>query len=487
MKNVFLDHIRKQETRFEDRALYDAMSDGFVILAADTLEIEYSNKSFEDFESDFERERVVSLLMQLVKGEISEEELAASADYSKVGLKNVNLSDGTDAFLIVLVKNLEMPFRGHYQILNEAEVKMNMGTWQYLLADDKLSVSRGMAHLFGYEEDEIQNFANSFEGYLSFVIDEDKGKIIEALEEIRQSNSQVLDLEHKILDREGQEKLLSISTLKILTNKGKAIGAQGIVRGITEIRKHELAVEENIKKLNASNEALSEFAYTASHDLQEPLRKIEAYGDRLQNSLGQEISEKSDRYLSKMLQATKRMSDLIDDILKLSRLSSVSITPEKINLEEVFQGIVSDYEETIDRTQAEINYSLPEIIGSRTQFHQLFQNLLSNSLKFKKEEVVPKVEVAYRKAKKEDLKKLGINSRKDFYEITFEDNGIGFEQQFENKVFAPFKRLFGRSEFPGTGIGLAIAKKVVENHGGLIQVKSQEGKGTTFMIYIPTP
>lgn len=484
MKNVFLDHIRKQETRFEDRALYEAMSDGFVIIAADTYEIEYSNQNFDDFESDFGKEKVIGLLLQLVKGELSEEEVAERGDYARISVKHVNLSDGTPAFLIVLIRNKKMPFRGHYQILNEAESRMGMGTWQYIISGDRLSCSIGMAHIFGYCNQE-EGFATNFTEYLEFVLEEDRPRLHDALKHIVETNAQVEDLEHHILDKEGNEKLVSISTLRILTDKGSAYGAQGIIRDITEIRKQELAVAENIHKLNVSNEALSEFAYTASHDLQEPLRKIEAFGDRLKTSLEGEVSEKSSRYLEKMLSASARMNDLIEDILKLSRLSSVSIDPERVYLQQIFQGILGDYEETITRTGAKITYDLPEVIGSGAQLHQLFQNLLSNALKFILKDTEPIVEVRYQKAGREALKDLGLDRRKSYYVITFSDNGIGFEQQFENKIFAPFKRLYGRSEFPGTGIGLAIVKKVVENHGGAIRVQSAENQGTTFYIYLP--
>ncbi|WP_055151521.1 sensor histidine kinase [Jiulongibacter sediminis] len=485
MKNVFVDQVRKQETRFEDRALYEAMSDGFVIITTDTLEVEYSNKNFESFESEFEREKVISLLKDLVKGDISEDDLAQMAGYSKISVKKVSLSDSTEAKLIVLVKNRKMPFRGHYQILNEAESKMAMGTWQYLLQEDKLSVSDGMMNLFGFSPEDVEHFPQDIQSYLSFVIEEDRKRVTDALAYVIETSSQVEDLEHRIIDRNGKMRLLSISTLKLLTANSKVYSAQGIIRDITNIRKNETEIADNIKKLNQSNEALSEFAYTASHDLQEPLRKIEAYGNRLKKSLGDQLSEKSEHYMDKMISATTRMSDLIDDILKLSRVSSTQIEPEKISLMTVLDGIVGDYEESIRDTRAVIEYDLPELMGSDTQFHQLFQNLISNSLKFRAEDRVPAIHISHSGLSAEKAKKLGLSTITPYYEIVYKDNGIGFEQQFASKIFTPFKRLFGRAEFPGTGIGLAIVKKVVENHNGIIDVISKEGEGTTFYIYLP--
>jgi signal transduction histidine kinase len=487
VKNVFFDHIRNKEVRFEDRALYDAMSDGFVIITKDSLEIEYSNRSFEDFENELERSRVVKLLKMFVKGDISEENILEQTDYSRVGIKNVNLDDGTVAYLIILIKSKKMPFAGHYEILNEAEDKIGMGTWQYLIPEDEISFSNGMAHIFGFKEGHERGFARKLVEYLSYVRVEDQDKIKISLQYIIETGMQVNDVEHHITDIEGNEKMVSISTLKTLENKGEIYGVQGIIRDITKSRKHELVIEENIRKLNASNEALSEFAYTASHDLQEPLRKIEAYGDRLRDSLGEKLSDKSERYLEKMLSATGRMSGLIDDILKLSRLSSTNIVSEPVSLNEVFKGIISDYEETINRTSAAISYDLPYVTGSRTQLHQLFQNLLGNALKFRRMNENPVVTVSHRPVEKEEMKEHGLDRRLFYTVVSFKDNGIGFEQQFENKIFAPFKRLFGRSEFPGTGIGLAIVKKVVENHNGIIRVRSQEGVGTTFYIYLPIP
>lgn len=485
MKNVFVDQVGKHETRFEDRALYDAMSDGFVIMTTDTLEMEYSNRNFESFESEFEREKVISLLKDLVRGNIEESEFARLAGYSKTSVKKVSLSDGTDAKLIVLVKNQKMPFRGHYEILNEAETKMAMGTWQYLIQEDRLSVSDGMMNLFGFKPEEAENFAKDISTYLNFVVKVDREKITEALAHIIKTGSEVEDLEHRIIHKNGRVRLLSISTLKVLTSKGQTYCAQGIVRDITEVRKNETDIADTIKKLNQSNEALSEFAYTASHDLQEPLRKIEAYGNRLRKSLGDQLSEKSGHYMEKMISATTRMSDLIDDILKLSRLSSTQTDSEKVSLMAIMDGIVGDYEESIRDTRAVIEYELPEVTGSSTQFHQLFQNLISNSLKFRAEDRVPAIHISYQNISTEKMKNLGLNTLKPYFEIVYKDNGIGFEQQFASKIFTPFKRLFGRAEFPGTGIGLAIVKKVVENHDGLISVKSKEGEGTTFYIYLP--
>ncbi|MGR3810897.1 sensor histidine kinase [Jiulongibacter sp. NS-SX5] len=485
MKNVYTDNgAVKRETRFEDRALYDAMSDGLVIMRVKDFELVYSNRAFESFDSDFERKKVIELLQEHIAGKISEDETALKGGYTKISVKNLILSDGEEGRVIVLIKHRDMPFREHYEILNESESQMGMGTWQYQITEDKLSSSKGMNHLFGYTTEDGP-FAQNLYQYLDFVVDEDKSKITQALSQVVEKGIQVHDVEHRVIRKDKKIRLFSISTLRVLKENGNAYAIQGIIRDITELRQNEVDIADNIKKLNQSNDALSEFAYTASHDLQEPLRKIEAYGDRLKKSLGDELPERSSRYLDKMILATGRMSHLIEDILKLSRVSSANTQPEKVNLKMILDGIMGDYEESIRATKAVIKYDLPEVFGSQTQYHQLFQNLIGNSIKFRSEERTPTINITYAKASEKALEKVDLPVAVDYYEIVFKDNGIGFEQQFAKTVFAPFKRLFGRSEFPGTGIGLAIVKKIVENHGGAIRVESEEGVGTRFFIYLP--
>lgn len=249
----------------------------------------------------------------------------------------------------------------------------------------------------------------------------------------------------------------------------------------TTLKKLQIDLESLVNELKKSNESLQEFAYVASHDLQEPLRKIEVFSERLQKDMGDRLTEENKRVFQRMITATQRMSQLINDLLSYSQLSTKPPAFNTINLKELIQQVQSDLEATIIEKKAKFSIGeLPEVKGDPVQLRQLFQNLLSNSLKYGKEDVPPVVFIHSTIVKKE-INGL-LNS---FYEIEIADNGIGFEQQHAERIFKVFQRLHGRSEYPGTGIGLAIVQKVIENHNGSITAESEPEKGATFKLYLP--
>jgi signal transduction histidine kinase len=225
-------------------------------------------------------------------------------------------------------------------------------------------------------------------------------------------------------------------------------------------------------KLEAKNKELSEFTFIASHDLQEPLRKIVAFGDRLEMCL--EIDDETNRhYLDRIQNAALRMSNLIDALLDLSRVTSDSSSFDLIDLNKVVEEVMEDLEIQIRETGGKFQiHPLPVIRGNRTQMQQLFQNLISNSLKFSKDNSSPEVTLKY-------------FSKSDYHEIIIQDNGIGFDEQHAVRIFKPFERLNGKSKFEGTGIGLAICEKIAQNHRGSIKAHSQANEGTSFMITLP--
>ncbi len=241
------------------------------------------------------------------------------------------------------------------------------------------------------------------------------------------------------------------------------------------------------EELVRSNRELEDFAFVASHDLQEPLRKIRAFGDRLQSGYKEELDERGQDFLQRMLKAAARMSMLITDLLAFSRVSTRGKEFETVSLDNVVKGVIDDLEVAIEESGAEIHVDpLPEVNADKSQMDQLFLNLLSNALKFRKPDVAPLVTIQATEPENEELEEFLLSDEFQWVKLTVTDNGIGFDQAFADKVFAPFQRLHGRSEYQGTGIGLAVCRRIVERHNGQITATSCQGEGTTFTIIMPS-
>ncbi len=243
-----------------------------------------------------------------------------------------------------------------------------------------------------------------------------------------------------------------------------------------EISRRKIA-EERLKiyaaKLERSNRELQDFASIAAHDLQEPLRKILTFGDRLKSKCGDLLPPDGRDYLDRMLNAAARMRTLIDDLLSYSRVHSGARAFAKVDLNEVVKGVLSDLEVRIEQTGARINVGpLPDVEADESQMRQVFQNVIGNALKFHKPDVPPEIEVS---ARQED----------DKWIISVRDNGIGFDERHRERIFSIFQRLHGRNEYEGTGVGLAVARRIVERHGGTITATSRPGHGSTFFIQLP--
>ncbi len=231
------------------------------------------------------------------------------------------------------------------------------------------------------------------------------------------------------------------------------------------------------ERLRQSNRELEIFASVASHDLQEPLRKITAFGDRLEKHGREALDEKGRRYLSRMTAAATRMQALIDDLLTFARVGARARTPESLDLNRLVTEVESDLEAAIEETGASIEVSeLPLVSGDPVQMRQLFQNLIGNSLKFRHADRKLQISVSGRIV----TRQIG-----QVCEIEISDNGIGFEPQYAERIFEVFGRLHGRAEYAGTGMGLAICRKIVERHGGEISARSQPGQGAQFTIQLP--
>jgi len=244
---------------------------------------------------------------------------------------------------------------------------------------------------------------------------------------------------------------------------------------------------ENILQLKATNEELDRFAYVASHDLQEPLRKIMIFGDRLANKYNELLGDDAKEYLERMRKASERMQLLINNILDFSKFSAASQSFEQTDLNRLVEEVLSDLEIEIERKKAVIHIEeLPSLCVIPGQFRQLIQNLLSNSLKFSKKDLPPEINLYAETIKGEELAgSVGINPNEKYCRIYVEDNGIGFDEEYAEKIFVIFQRLHSNHLFEGTGIGLSICKKIVEKHNGLISATSIPEKGSVFTIILP--
>ncbi|MHC0443203.1 CheR family methyltransferase [Flavobacterium sp. 3-210] len=246
-------------------------------------------------------------------------------------------------------------------------------------------------------------------------------------------------------------------------------------------------LESSVKKLHVANVQLQEYAYVASHDLQEPLRKILMFISRLLG-MDEKISDEALILLEKISKSSTRMNTLIKDLLAYSYLNDPEKQFVKTDLNVIVENILFDFELFIEESQVEIKLGrLPIITAVALQMNQLFYNLISNALKFcKNDDSICKIEISSRKLTLAQIKKYPtLNSTKGYYKIVIKDNGIGFDKQYENKIFTIFQRLHNNEEYSGTGIGLAIGKKIVENHKGIIYSKAEENIGAEFHIILP--
>ena len=263
----------------------------------------------------------------------------------------------------------------------------------------------------------------------------------------------------------------NLSVIPIYNNQGEVQFGMALATNVTDLKKSESALEKRAAQLARSNEDLEKFAYVASHDLQEPLRSVASYVQLLKNRYSGELDEEAEEFISFAIDGVKRMQALIQDLLSYSRLTFKDQPYQETDLNALLEGVQKNLEETIVKREARIEVQgLPTLAVDPSQIIQLFQNLLENAMKFC-QETKPEI-------------KVYAEELDNHWKISVQDNGIGIPKQFVNKIFVIFQRLHSRSDYKGTGIGLAICKKITERHGGEIWVESEEGNGTTFHLTI---
>ncbi len=306
---------------------------------------------------------------------------------------------------------------------------------------------------------------------------------IEDDQNVMQSRAEVVGKEEPIVDRSGARRWISTTKVPLKRPDGKIIGLVGLSRDITEKKKGAERMERMMSELARSNSELEQFAYVASHDLQEPLRKIQAFSSRLRDRWGEQLGEQGADYLNRVENAAARMQILIEDLLAYSRVTSKAKPFVPVELSEVVEGVLSDLEARIERLNAKVEVDpLPEVAADPIQMRQLLQNLIGNALKFHRPDSTPLVKI-----RTETVEPASGSEAHgaQFCRIRVEDNGIGFDPKHAGKIFQVFQRLHSRNEYQGSGIGLAVCKKIVDRHGGTIEALSSPGEGATFVVTLP--
>jgi len=286
-------------------------------------------------------------------------------------------------------------------------------------------------------------------------------------------------LEHRI-----NNKIFRIAFSPVHQSDGAVSGVMVVMNDITDLKLAQQSLESKINELNRSNRDLEQFAYIASHDLQEPLRKIRAFGERLKLRYRENLQTEGVDYLNRMNSASERMQLLISDLLTFSRISKIEEQLKPVSLSESIMQVAHDLEFSFEKQNAKINIDCGHSVRiAPSLLRHLFQNLFSNSLKFASKQTSLVINV-----KSEIISGFehgSLNGNRKYCKIEVVDNGIGFENQFAEKIFTLFHRLHSRHEYEGTGIGLAICKKIVENHNGIIEAEGVENEGATFRIFFP--
>jgi PAS domain S-box-containing protein len=334
-------------------------------------------------------------------------------------------------------------------------------------------VNPAECELFGFSADEMVG-----RPIWDFMTSEDREKTRAGLLQRIASDQPLAPLEREYKRRDGSSVIMEIHQKRIRDEAGRPVGLRTFLLDITQRKRAEATLVEQADKLARSNAELEQFAYVASHDLQEPLRKIQAFGDRLKTKYETGLGPEGIDYLSRMQNAASRMQVLIQDLLSLSRVTSNSKPFTSVDLNDVVRTVVSDLEMRIQDAQGRVEIgALPVISGDRGQMAQLFQNLIGNGLKFRKPGQSPLVKIHSESQK--------MATGEALWWITVEDNGIGFDEKYRDRIFQIFQRLHGRNEYEGTGIGLAICRKIVERHRGTITAASSPGSGARFLITLP--
>jgi PAS domain S-box-containing protein len=332
-----------------------------------------------------------------------------------------------------------------------------------------LTCNNKFCQIIGYEREEL------FQKTIFDVIHPDEAPALQkTIDELLMANVPYFSRETQYLRKDDHPVWVNITMSPVTSPSGEPLYFILFVEDITKRREIEEMLQNLVKDLAEANQNLEDFTRTASHDLQEPLRKIISFADRLRTSIGDKMDDREKEYFLRLENSSVRMKKLIEDLLRYSRISSLPPEMGPVDLRDIVNEVLLDLEVSVERSKGVVIIKhLPEIEADSTQMRQLFQNLISNSLKFHSKTEPPKIEID------------SIYNDNGYWKILIRDNGIGMKEEHIKRIFRPFERLHGTSEFPGTGMGLAICLKVVTRHHGKIVVQSSLGKGTLYIVELP--
>lgn len=372
-------------------------------------------------------------------------------------------------------------FPAEHDLFVEAEKLLQSGSWSWNVTTDQFTASPGLYVILG-----LGNAQESItrSEYLQFFTSPFRSLLNERMTRSMLTGED-MTFEGCIRDAKGATKDVSVKA-RVVKDHGRGMAMIGIVRDITMTRSLDEAKEESIRELNRSNQELEEFAYVASHDLQEPLRKITMFTERLKAKIGA-LPDEAELCMKRIESSSANMKILIDNLLELSKAQRGESAFKKVALRDIAEQVLSDLELKIEETQAHVSMQgeWTEVEAVATGIKQLFTNILSNAMKFRKADVAPEISIISEGLTADEKNHFGLPADRNYFRLQFRDNGIGFDQAYAAKIFQVFQRLHGRSEYPGSGIGLAICKKIVDNHQGLIFAHSAPGTGSTFTIILP--
>lgn len=367
-------------------------------------------------------------------------------------------------------------------LLNEAESLAQMGSWKWTEKNDEMVWSDGLYKIF----DKKPGDRITWETFLGNVFHEDKPLLENFIRDVK-AEKKGSKTDYRIIIADQIRHVSVTAKPQHVSDAGESI-MLGAVLDISESKLYEKQLQQNNAELKRSNEDLEQFAYVASHDLQEPLRKIRAFGDRLTTKFGSTLTEQGTDYIVRMQAAAARMQLLIEDLLSFSRVSRAEAKFELLEPSVLIQEVLEDIDLQVKNGEAIVRLgSLPRFYGDKPQIKRLFQNLISNAVKFRKTDEKPVIDISGRLLEKTEMEgeMNGQFSDIQFVRVSIKDNGIGFDEKYTEKIFNIFQRLNGRTAYAGTGIGLAICRKIVANHHGYISAKSIEDVGSEFIVTFP--
>ena len=367
------------------------------------------------------------------------------------------------------------------RLLLEAEHVANIGSFRWNLGKEEIKYSENVYRMFGFEPKELDS---KYDRLLAFVHPNDIDKVKDSFHQARISKTKT-DLVFRIYTKSNDLKYMN--TIGECYQKEGNRYMVGVIRDVTKQIEAESKLQAKNAELKRTNSDLEAFNRVASHDLQEPLRKIQMFVSRLNEEEKDSMSLRSQGYLEKVKSSSNRMRNLINNLLSYSKVDEVEEQPKRIDLNDVLISALDDLGERIDDMGAEVSSdALPVVNGVQFQLEQLFANLIGNSLKYVKKETRAKIQIKSKIISRNEIPTELLSFGGNFVKLQFIDNGIGFEKKYEEKIFEIFQRLHGKNEFSGTGLGLSICKKIVQSHNGIIQAKGELDKGAEFTIYLPT-